>query len=171
MDDALRDDTTRDDEHDLLAAVTERALARAVLGAGGAGVLLGVIAVAFLAMSTGQAQSATLPVVLLLMVGQVGGLAAAAACVLQVRRVRTDPADARQVAEAAQRVLGRLAVAVAVAGVVVAVVMPLLVTPRGTAALMSAVGLGVLAQLVVVLTVLRRPLSRVVRAPQPPASR
>lgn len=159
-----------DDDEDLLSAVTERALARAVLGSAGTGLLLGVLAAAFLVLSSSRVDATTVPVVVLLLAGQAGALAGAAAAAVGLRRVRAGH-EPRRAAGVAQRTLRQLAVAVVAVGAVIAVAMPLLLQPRGTAALMSAVGLGVLAQVAVVLTVLRRPLQRVARAPGPPARR
>ncbi|MFP5334731.1 MAG: hypothetical protein ACLGIV_05390 [Actinomycetes bacterium] len=156
--------TPSDDSGDLLMAVTERALARAVLGAAVAGAAAGAIATAFLVVSSGRVGAGTLPVVVLLLLGQTAGLVAAAGAALRLRRVRAGD-DPRGAAAATDRALRVTVTATTVAAGLLAAGMPVLLEPRATAALTSAVGLGVLAQVCVVLTVLRRPLRRVARAP------
>lgn len=157
--------TGHDADGDLAAALAERALARSVLGAAGAGLALGTVALLFLVVSGSRLDALTLPVVALAGVGQVTGLAAAAACVLRLRQVRAGGSP-QLLAAAAQRTLRVLGQAALVVGVLAAAALVLLLEETGTALLGAVVGTGLLAQVVVVLTVLRRPLGRASRAPR-----
>lgn len=151
------------DEDDLLRAVAERAAARAVLGSALAGLVAGVLALAFLWLSGSRVDATTVPVVVLLAVGQLAGVVAAGSTALHLRALRSG-VPVRDTAERAQQGLRTLARVTAVVGALTAVAMPVLLEPRATASLTALAGLGVLAQVVVVLTVVRRPLGRVARA-------
>lgn len=160
---------------DLVVALAERALARATLGAAVTGVVLGLLAAGFLVMSGNRLDATTLPVVVLAMIGQLGGLAGAAACAVRLRRLRAGGRP-RDLARGAQHSLRLLARAVLAVGAGTAVLLVVLLDPLGSAVLASVLGAGLLAQVVVVLTVLRRPLGRASRAPHgdqgpPPAMR
>ncbi|MFC5997420.1 hypothetical protein ACFP6A_01560 [Quadrisphaera sp. GCM10027208] len=150
-------------EEDLLRAVAERAAARAVLGSALAGFLAGLLALAFLWLSGSRVDATTVPVVVLLAIGQLAGVVAAGSAALRLRELRSGM-PVRETAERAQRGLRTLARVTGVVGALTAVAMPVLLEPRATASFTAIAGLGVLAQVVVVLTVVRRPLSRVARA-------
>lgn len=150
-------------EEDLLRAVAERAAARAVLGSALAGLLAGLLALAFLWLSGSRVDASTVPVVVLLAIGQLAGVAAAGSTALRLRDLRSG-VPVRATAERAQRGLRTLARVTGVVGALTAVAMPVLLEPRATASFTALAGLGVLAQVVVVLTVVRRPLSRVAQA-------
>jgi hypothetical protein len=156
-----------DDVNGLAAALAERALTRATLGAGLAGAVLGAIALGFLLMAGSRLDALTTPVVALAAVGQVAGLTAAARCALGARGVRAGhpPRDA---AAAAQRFLRGLAALALGAGAVVALVLLLVLDPLPSALLGALLGFGLLAQAVVVITVVRGPLGRAARAPRTP---
>lgn len=148
----------------LSAALVRRALVRATLGAGAVGAVLGLIALGFLLMAGNRLDALTVPVVVLAALGQVTGLAAAMRCATGVRRVRSG-APPRTEAESAQRFLRGLAPAVlALAAGGVAVLLVVL-EPLSNALVGTALGAGLLAQAVVVVTVLRAPLRRAARAP------
>lgn len=153
------------DEADLAMALAERALARAVLGTAAAGMLVGVVALLFLVLSQGRLDALTVPVVALAGTGQLTGLAAAAACAVRLREVRAGrvPQQRALAAQRSLRVLGQSAIAL---GAVLALVLVVLLDPTGRAVVGAAVGGGLLAQVVVALTVLRGPLGRASRAPR-----
>jgi hypothetical protein len=154
-----------EDAAGLATALAERALGRAAVGSSVAGLALGLLAVAYLTLAGGRFDAGTGPVVVLLGIGQVAGLAAACACALRRRGLRSSHLAPQGVAAAGGRDLQLVLTAVVVCGGVSAVALPVLLTPHGTALLTTVVGVGVLAQLVVVLAVLRRPLQRAARAP------
>lgn len=148
---------------DLDRAVVERALGRALLGSALVGVGLGLLAVVFLMLSGGRADATTLPVVVLLLVGQLGGLCAAGVTGLLLRGVRTGARAPGPAAATAAGWLRRTARAVTAVGAVTAVALVALLEPQATALLTAVVGAVVLAQGVVVLIVLHRRLLRAAR--------
>jgi hypothetical protein len=145
-------------------AVVERALSRALVGCASVAVGLGLLAVVFLVLSGSRADATTLPVVVLLLVGQLGGLCAAVVCWSLLRGVRGAVRTPGAAASSAAEWLGRTSRTVAALGAVAAVALVVLLEPRGTALLTAVVGAAVLAQAVVVLTVLRRLLVRAAHA-------
>ena len=154
-----------DDGRDLAGALAQRALARATLGAGLAGAVLGVIALGFLLMANSRLDALTAPVTALAAVGQLAGLTAAARCAVELRRLRAG-APPQEAAAAAHRFLRGLAPVTLAAAAVVAVVLVLSLEPFSSALLGTALGFGLLAQAVVVITVVRGPLRRAARIPR-----
>ena len=156
-----------DDADALAAALADRALARATLATGLAGVVLGMIALGFLLMMGSRLDALSVPVVVLAAVGQLTGLVAAARSAVALRRVRSGRPP-RAEADAAAGFVRRLGVAIAVLAVVVAAALVVLLEPLSSAVVGTALGAGLLAQAVLVLTVVRVPLARAAHAPSAP---
>jgi hypothetical protein len=142
-------------------AVAARGLSRATLGAAAGGVLLGMFALAVLATGPGLT-AGTLPAFALLALGQAGGLTAAAACAVRLAAVRRGRPGA-PAAAAAARSLDLLVPTLAVSGLGLAVLTTAVAETRAVAAFSAVVGLALLAQLLVLLVSLRRPLRRASR--------
>lgn len=153
-----------DDAEVLAAALADRALARATLVTGLAGVVLGMVALGFLLLTGSRLDALTVPVVVLAGVGQLTGLAAAARCAVALRRARSGRPH-RTEAGAAARFIRGLALAAAVLAAVVAAALVVLLDPLSGAVVGVALGAGLLAQAVLVLAVVRGPLARAARAP------
>ncbi len=153
------------DEVDLADAVAARALQRSANGAAVSAIALGVLATAFLVLAQGRLGPQSLPQVAILGLGQVVGLALALRCALRARALsRTDrrgsgPSEAESAARDARRtVLGLTVSTAAIAGCLLVTLRPFALT-----ALSVVLSVAVLAQLVVVLTTLRRRLLRAAR--------
>lgn len=157
--------TTSDgqEDPDLAAAVAERALLRATAGTALASVAVGALAVVFLALAGSRWDATTAPVVVLLGVGQLGGIVAAGTCAGRLRAVRARTGMPAAQAGVAARALDVLVWGVSAAGALAAAALSVLVQPRAVALLSALLGLGVLAQVVVVMVLLRSRLRRVAR--------
>lgn len=137
-------------------------LARATLILSVAGLVLGAAALTVLATAPDEPASSGGPAaspLLVLLAGQAGGLAAAAATARELARSRRDPdrtSDCVRRSAAALRILARLTGAVAL---VTAVAVPLATAGGVRAAFGSVVAVLVVAQLVVGMAVLARRLS------------
>lgn len=153
-----------DDVEALAAALADRALARATLATGLAGVVLGMIALGFLLMTGSRLDALGVPVVVLAAVGQLSGLATAARSAVGLRRVRSGRPP-RAEADAVARFVRRLGAAAVVVAVVVATALVVLLDPLSGAVVGTALGAGLLAQAVLVLAVVRVPLRRAAHAP------
>lgn len=148
----------------LAEALALRALVRATAATALTGVVAGLLATTFLALSGSRLDATTVPVVTQLLAGQLAGLAAAAACARRLRALRAGRTSGPRAAGGAAHDLDRLLpVLVAAAGVLL-VALPFVVRPAGAALLSSVIGAGVLAQVVVVIAVARGPLRRAARA-------
>ena len=145
------------------AARVASRLARASLGLSVGGVVLGLFAVGALVSAGGRLDATSLPPVLLLGIGQVGGLVAAAGCAVRVAPVRRGAVPPHLAAAAAVRSLDRLLPAVALVASLSAAAMPVLLRPAATAAFAALVSLALVAQLLVLVAVLRAPLRREAR--------
>ncbi len=142
------------------AARVASRLARASLGLSLGGVVLGLFAVGALVTAGGRLGATSLPPVLLLGVGQVGGLVGAAGCAVRIRPVLSGGVAPHVAAAAAVRSLDRLLPAVAAVAALTAAAMPVLLRPAPTAAFSALVSLALVAQLLVLVAVLRAPLRR-----------
>ncbi len=149
---------TADD--DLADAVAERALGRATAAAAFGGLALGVLALLFLTLEDGGVDARSLPQLLVLGVGQVAGLVAAAASASRLRTVRAVPGTGPGHAAGAAALLGRLVVVTSATGLGVAAVGTALVRPVATGAFSAVVALALLSQLVLILHWQRRRLLR-----------
>ena len=145
------------------AARVASRLARASSGLSLGGIVLGLFAVGALVSAGGRLDASSLPPVLLLGIGQVGGLVGAAGCALRVPPVRNGTVAPHTAAAAAVRSLDRLLPAVAVVAALSAAAMPVLLRPVSTAAFAALVSLALVAQLLVLVAVLRAPLRREAR--------
>lgn len=148
---------------DVADALADRALGRATLASALLGVALGVLATAFLVLSGSRTDATTLPVVVLLVAGQLAALVAAAGCGARLRGARRAPGSGPGQAAAAARMLDQALPVLVAVGAAVVVGAPVLLQPRATALLSAVVGAVVLAQAGVALALLRRPLRTAAR--------
>lgn len=149
---------------DLADALAERALARAAGGLAAAAVVLGTLAAVSLVLAEGAAPARTLPPVVLLTAGQLGGLAASAAALAGLRKVRSRPGTGPAVAKRTARLLDRFVVAVPVVGAALGAVVTAVTMPRAASLFVSLVTLLVLCQLAAVAVAVRGGLRRAAQA-------
>lgn len=156
---------TPEERIDVADARADRALAQATATSALVGLALGMLAMTFLLIADGELGEQTLPQLLVLGLGQVAGLVAAAACAVRLRAVRSTPGSGPGHAAGAAILLRRVIPTVALMALATAVACVAALSPRATSALSAAVSLALLSQLVLVLHVQRRALDRAARRP------
>ena len=145
---------------DLADALAERALGRATSAAAVAGLAMGTLALLFLVMAGGRLDARSLPPLLVLGIGQLAGLVAAAGGVTRLRAVRSVAGTGPGHAAGAAGLLRRLLVGTAVLAAVVAAASVVALRPVVTAAFSALLALALLAQFLIVIFVQRRALLR-----------
>lgn len=150
---------------DLADALADRALGRASSSLAIGAVALALMSLLFLQLAGGEPDARSLPQVVILGIGHLGGLLVAVACFVLLRRLRSAVDAGRSgtgpdaAAEGAAW-LGRLVVGVPVTAVAAAVALLVTMRPLATAVLSVAVGLAVVSQLAVLAAVQRSGLRR-----------